>query len=118
MKLHAILIGSGIVAVVGGAGALAWSSTAGGPSRVVMEAEDGDDNESVIALADLPQAVREAALAVAGSAEVITQVERETSRGGVVSYGIEFTKDGEKWSADLSASGVVTELEEEGDEDD
>ena len=86
-------------------------------SVAVIEDDDGDD-EVVISLADLPAAVRTALAGVTADAAV-TQVARE-DKDGTTTYDIEYTKDGQQWAVEFSATGTVLENElddEDGDND-
>lgn len=78
--------------------------------------DDADDNEVVIALADLPAAVR-AALAAITAEDRVTQVVRE-SDDGKTTYDVEYTKDGAKWAVEFSATGSVLENEQDDDDHD
>jgi hypothetical protein len=118
MDKRIVLIAASVfVIAAGGAAAVMVNGT--GKAQVPAIMQDHDENEEIIAFADAPEAVRTAAQALCapGGSEAITQTEKET-QGGVVSYGVEFNKGDEGWSADISAAGVVSDLErEDGDED-
>lgn len=86
-------------------------------SVAVIEHDDGDD-EVVISLANLPAAVRTALAGITADAAV-TQVAKE-EKDGVTTYDVEYTKDGQQWAVEFSATGTVLENEvddEDGDND-
>lgn len=109
-----------MIALVGGIGAfaLAQGGQRLGQVQGVVRDGDDDDTEEVISFADAPEAVRSAALRLVAPAgeQAITQVEREVDDGQTI-YGIEYNKNGQGWSADISTSGEVSDLEQE-DQDD
>lgn len=88
-------------------------------SSTLVDADDDDeddgDDEVEVALGDVPDAVKSAAIrAVPGL--VLTKAEKETERGATV-YSVEGTVDGIEYEVEVSASGDVTEIEREGDDD-
>lgn len=86
-------------------------------NTVAVEDDDGED-EVVIALADLPAAVR-TALAGITPDSTVTQVAREV-KDGATTYDVEYTKDGQQWAVEFSDTGTVLENgldDEDGDND-
>jgi len=77
--------------------------------------DDGDETEVDVALADVPAAVRAAALAELPGF-VIEQAELETSSKGKV-YCLEGELDGEDVEIEVSADGKVLEVEHGDDEE-
>ena len=77
--------------------------------------DDGDDEEE-IALDQVPQAAKDAALAELPGF-VIETAEKETENGQVL-YGLEGTVNGEPYEVEVTADGQVIEVEKEDDEDD
>jgi hypothetical protein len=79
------------------------------------EDDDEEESEELVALAQVPQAVKKAAQdAVPGI--VLKEAERETGKSGVV-YCVHGTAAGEFVEVEVSASGEVLEIER-GDDDD
>lgn len=117
MTLRKIAIGVGVLALLGSAGAWALAQQRDAPTNVL--ATEDDDEEVVITLDDLPDAVRKA-LADITTEAAVTQVARETE-DGVTTYDVEYEKDGAQWSAEFSDAGKVLENEvddDDGDDDD
>ena len=88
------------------------------PAAGQVSAREADDEGTVIAFADAPDAVKTALLGLTGESSV-TQVVRE-SDDGATTYDIEYTKDGVQWAVEISASGTVVENEvddEQGEDD-
>ncbi len=83
------------------------------------DGDEGDEQEIEIALSQVPDAVKQAALgAVPGL--VLSGAEKETEHGTVV-YCLEGTAGGESYEVEVTADGKVVEIEEgdeEGEEDD
>jgi uncharacterized membrane protein YkoI len=75
--------------------------------------EDGDVN---LALSDVPDSVKQAALAAVPGL-VLTFAERETEDGGVV-YSLAGTANGKSYEVEVNEAGQVVEIEEGDDEDD
>ena len=75
--------------------------------------DDDDDDETPIALADLPAPVRTAVLARTPEAN-ITQLSTEVENGRTL-YEVEYTMNGVAHEAEFDASGALVE---EGDDDD
>ena len=88
------------------------------PQAAAGDDEDGDEEETeeMIALKDLPNAVRAAALAAVPGL-VITEVEKETE-GSDVHYCIHGTAGGEFVEVEVSPDGKVGEIERGDEEED
>lgn len=79
------------------------------------EDDDGDEDEQDLALSDVPDAVKQAALAaVPGLA--LTGAEQETEDGAVV-YSLQGTASGRDVEVEVSAAGKVLEIEYDEDDD-
>ena len=98
----------------GGAAPAAAVNT--GRTVVADRHDDGDDDEDIITLGDLPAAVRTALAEITGDGAV-TQVARETERGSTT-YDVEYTKGGAKWAVEFSGDGTVLENEQDDDGND
>lgn len=83
----------------------------GGPSAA---RDDKDDHEQELALSDVPQAVKDAALAAVPGL-LMSEAETELENG-VRTYCIEGSADGKEYEIEISADGRVLEVETE-DED-
>ena len=75
-----------------------------------------DDDEEMVALADVPASVLEAANKAVTGGEV-TAVEKEDEDGEII-YDVEKVVDGVEYEIEVTAGGVVNEVEKEGDEED
>ncbi len=78
--------------------------------------DDEDDHEQELALSDVPQAVKDAALAAVPGLQM-TEAETELENG-VRTYCIEGSADGKEYEIEISADGRVLEVETEDEEDD
>ena len=118
---HWILLGSGLLLAAcsgtGGASVNASIASAEQPRAQAADAddEDGDDGEVRVALSDVPDSVKQAALAAVPGL-VLTGAERETEDGQVV-YSLEGTVNGAPYEVEVSAAGTVLEIESEDDDD-
>ena len=77
--------------------------------------ENDDGEEEEVALGDVPEAVKKAALAAVPGL-VLVEAERETEHGSTV-YSLEGTAGGEAVEVEVSADGKVLEIERGEDED-
>lgn len=78
------------------------------------EDEDDDENEVLLAVDEIPAAIKAAATkAVPGL--VVQEAERETEDGELV-YCVHGTADGEFYEVEVSAAGKVLEIEEDDDD--
>jgi hypothetical protein len=88
------------------------SQPPGQPSPAQPEAEEQDgDEEDVIALERAPEAVRIAAIKVAGTPENITEVIEEEDDEDVVTYEVEYKDGTTECAAVFSVTGDLMELE-------
>ncbi len=132
-----VLILSVVVLVIGGLGAaVLWARAEAAEQQAVTErlraeelyaatlaaeladddADDADESEEVVPLADVPEFVKQAARdAVPGL--VLDEAERETE-GGAVHYCVHGTLDGEFVEVEVGLDGAVLEIEHGDDEDD
>src|SRR5688572_25986626 len=79
--------------------------------------DDGDENEVAVALDQVPEAIKKAALAAVPGL-VLTSAEKETEEGSL-HYCLEGTADGEAVEVEVRASdSKVVEIERGEDEDD
>ena len=76
----------------------------------------GGDGEEIVPLADVPASVLEAANEAVPGGE-ITAVEKEDEDGEII-YDVEKVVDGVEYEIEVTADGVVNEVEKEGDEED
>ena len=76
-----------------------------------VDDEEGDEEEVVVALADVPRIVLEAAQAALPGV-VLTEAEMEQEDGQTV-YSLSGTLDGEDIEIEISATGQVLEIERE-----
>ena len=91
-------------------------SAANHPVATADDEEDDDGQDVAMALGDIPEAIKQAALAaIPGLA--LTEAERETEDGATV-YSLEGTAGGERVEVEVSADGKVLEIERGDDEDD
>lgn len=80
------------------------------------DADDGDENEVPVALDQVPEAIRKAALAAVPGL-VLASAEKETEEGSL-HYCLEGTADGEAVEVEVRASDAqVVEIERGEDED-
>lgn len=77
--------------------------------------EAEDEVEQELPLSEVPQAVKDAALAAVPGL-VMSEAETEL-QGGVRTYCIEGEVDGKEYEIEISADGKVLEIETEDDED-
>jgi hypothetical protein len=105
----------GCSGVQGTRASLSSESHPGGPGRALANDDDDDgDDEVDVALSDVPDAVKQAALAAVPGL-VLTGAERETENGVIV-YSLEGTANGKNYEVEVSAAGQVLETEQ-GDDD-
>ncbi len=97
------------------AGACGWAfAQQEQPSRAAAAPRvDEDEGEDVISLDKAPEAVRRAAIKLAGGANRITRVTREEDEEDVVVYEIEYTDGATSCSAVFSEAGELMEAERE-----
>ncbi len=118
-----------LAAACGGTQEMRSADSSAGSAPLGAMGDDEDDgeeeDEQEIALSEVPEAVKQAALAAVPGL-VLESAERETERGSLV-YCLEGTADGEDYEVEVTAAGKVTEIEhgeeddeedEDGDEDD
>ncbi|HMN40531.1 MAG TPA: hypothetical protein PKE29_06760 [Phycisphaerales bacterium] len=115
MDTRRLSIGFVSLALMGGAGAwaLAQSGQAQPPAghgQPKAEENEGDEEE-VIALDKAPEAVRAAAVRLAGDAKNITKVVKEEDDEDVVQYEVEYTEGAVKCAAIFSTAGDLKETE-------
>ncbi len=119
MNTRTISVGVAALTVLAGAGA--WTVAQSGPPQRASGqvqpkgAEQEGDEEEVIALDKAPDAVRAAALKLAGDAKNITQVIKEEDDEDVVQFEVEYTQgtgaDAIKCAAIFSSAGDLMETE-------
>jgi uncharacterized membrane protein YkoI len=85
-------------------------------AAVADDDEDDDGDEQEIALADLPAAIKNAALAAVPGI-VLTEAEKEVENGREL-YSVEGTLDGEEYCIEIATDGSLIGVEHEDDEDD
>jgi hypothetical protein len=110
-------ISIGIVSLILVAGAGAWAFAQPVPSskpaaqpQPKTEEKEGDEEE-VITFEKAPQAVRAAALKLAGDAKNITKVVKEEDDDDMMQYEVEYNDGAVKCSALFSTAGDVMETE-------
>ncbi len=113
MNSRTVLVGFVSLALLGGAGVMAFSRPLSQPPNKEMEEGAEEAAEQVIDLAKAPEAVRTAALKLVGNggAKAITKVIREEDEEEIYTYEIEYLADGVQCTAVLSTAGDVMELE-------
>jgi uncharacterized membrane protein YkoI len=122
MKLSLLWIGLllGLVAVgctmLGGSKSASSAKSGGSSAAVATGDEDDDDDEQEIDLSQVPQAVKDAAIAAVPGL-VLQEAEVETENGATV-YCLEGTANGTEYEVEVTSSGQVLEVEEEDDDDD
>lgn len=112
---------AGALAALGCSGTRDVKTEPGKPAAVAEDDDDdeGDEEETeeVVALAEVPEAVKKAAQdAVPGM--VLEEAERETGKGGVVVYCVHGHAAGEFVEVEVSTSGEVLEIERGDDDED
>lgn len=109
------------VDVTGDEGIVEFDVAEDGAFRGYEEEDDeADENEEEIPLSDVPQNVKDAAIAAVPGI-VLEEAERETE-GDVVVYELEGEADGQEYEVEVNEAGEVLEVEkdeeDEGDDDD
>lgn len=77
---------------------------------------DEDDDEEEIPLSEVPQVVKDAAMAAVPGL-VLEEASRETEDGTVI-YDLEGEADGKEYEIEVTEAGEVLEVEEDKDDDD
>lgn len=84
---------------------------------VRIEDDDDDGQDQEIPLSEVPDVVREAALAAVPGL-VLDEAEKEVEDGALL-YSLEGTADGQRYCVEVTPTGKVLEVEpEDGDDDD
>lgn len=111
-KLSASLVS---LALITGAGAWAFAQPGQPPQPAGQAQPKGEDKEGdeeeVITLDKAPEAVRAAAIKLAGDAKNITKVIKEEDDEDVVQYEVEYIEGAVKCAAIFSAAGDLMETE-------
>jgi uncharacterized membrane protein YkoI len=112
MKCRNLTLGFVSLALLTGAGAWAFAQPGNQPTAPAKApAKAGEESdEEVIDLAKAPEAVRTAALKLAGSEKAITKVTKE-EEDGTFTYEVEYTADGVENSAEFSPAGDLMKTE-------
>ncbi len=115
MNTRKLSVGLVSLALLAGAGAWAFAQPgqppqAAGNSQPKGEEKEGDEEE-VITLDKAPEAVRAAAIKLAGDAKNITKVIKEEDDEDVVQYEVEYNEGAVKCAAIFSAAGDLMETE-------
>jgi len=87
-----------------------------GAAIVVWAVVNSGDDEEIVPLADVPASVLEAANEAVPGGE-ITAVEKEDEDGEII-YDVVKVVDGVEYEIEVTADGVVNEVEKEGDKED
>ncbi len=115
MDTRKLSVGFVSVALLAGAGAWAFAQS-GQPAQPAGQAqpngeEKEGDEEEVITLEKAPEAVRAAAIKLAGDAKSITKVIKEEDDEDVVQYEVEYNEGAVKCAAVFSTGGELMETE-------
>jgi hypothetical protein len=115
MDTRKLSVGIVSLALLAGAGAWAFAQP-GQPQQSAGQAqpkgeEKEDDDEEVITLDKAPEAVRAAAIKLAGDAKNITKVIKEEDDEDVVTYEVEYNEGAVKCAAIFSTAGELMETE-------
>ncbi len=111
-----------VLGLVLGLSAAGCSQLGGGDAAATKVADEGrpalssDEGQGTIALSEIPEAVRNAALG-AMPGLVLTEAEREVE-DGVTIYCVHGTVDGKGVEIEVSADGKVLDVEDGDDDDD
>ncbi|MCZ6599103.1 MAG: PepSY domain-containing protein [Planctomycetota bacterium] len=85
------------------------------PALAEDDDDDDDDQEELISVDEIPQAVKDAALAAVPGL-VIEAAEKELE-GGALVYCVHGTAKGESWEVEVTPDGNVVEIEQDDDEE-
>lgn len=112
MDFRKLSVGLVTLGLFVGAGALALAQPEHGnkPAGQAHKAEEKGGDEEVITLDKAPEAVRAAAIKLAGDAKNITKVIKEED-GGAVQYEVEYNDGAMKCSGNFSTAGDLMESE-------
>lgn len=115
MDTRKLSVGLVSLALLAGAGAWAFAQPVqppqpAGQPRPAGAEKEGDDEE-VITLDKAPEAVRAAAIRLAGDAKNITKVIKEEDDEDVVQYEVEYNEGATKCAAIIAVSGELMETE-------
>ena len=115
MDTRKLSVGFVSIALLAGAGAWAFAQPGqppqpAGQAQPKGEEKEGDEEE-VITLDKAPEAVRAAAIKLAGDAKNITKVIKEEDDEDVVQYEIEYNEGAVKCAAIFSTGGDLMETE-------
>ncbi|MBX3380668.1 MAG: hypothetical protein KF805_11295 [Phycisphaeraceae bacterium] len=111
MKKRAIGTGLVFLSLSGAALALVQTAQQGAQQSAVAKAPEKDDDEEVISLDKAPEAVRAAAIKLAGDAKNVTKVIKEEDDEDIVTYEVEYNERQTKCAAVFSVSGELMETE-------
>lgn len=99
----------GLGTALGGCCARCESDEAHASARAQHEDEDEEAGEQELALAQVPQIVKDAALAAVPGL-VLEEAEQESEDGALI-YALEGRADGKEYELEVSAAGKVLEIE-------
>jgi hypothetical protein len=111
MNTRKLAVGIVSLAVIAGVGAWALPQPPKETGKARPEAKEKEGEEQVITLDKAPEAVRAAAVKVAGDAKNITKVTREEDEEDIATYEVEYTEGGAACSAVFSPAGDLMEQE-------
>lgn len=115
MDTRKLSVGLVSLALLAGAGAWAFAQPGQPPQPAGQPQPKGEDKEGdeeeVITLDKAPEAVRAAAIKLAGDAKNITKVIKEEDDEDVVQYEIEYNEGAVKCAAIFSTAGELMETE-------
>jgi hypothetical protein len=115
MNTRKLSVGFVSLALLAGAGAWAFAQPGqppqpAGNTQPKVEEKEGDEEE-IITLDKAPEAVRAAAIKLAGDAKNITKVIKEEDDEDVVTYEVEYNEGAVKCAAIFSTAGDLMETE-------
>lgn len=115
MNTRKLSVGLLSLALLVGAGAWVYAQPGQSPQLggiTQPKVEEGDDrDEEVISLDKVPEAVRVAAIKLAGDAKNITKVIKEEDDEDVVTYEVEYNEGAVRCAAIFSIAGDLMEIE-------
>ncbi|MBK7405601.1 MAG: hypothetical protein IPJ41_13480 [Phycisphaerales bacterium] len=115
MDIRKLSVGFVSIALLAGAGAWAFAQPGQPPQPAGNPQPKGEDKEGdeeeVITLDKAPEAVRAAAIKLAGDAKNITKVIKEEDDEDVVQYEVEYNEGAVKCAAIFSVAGDLMETE-------